>query len=189
MPQRAALALGLVLLALGLSSSPAGARGDLVHGPVVAQGASPGGVPWRIRAYRARVGGPDYATFAFVAKPPAVSDATYFTGLPLPISKRFLFTANQGSPGGPVPENDVSGIVDRRVQRLDCQLTDGTIVTADLIRPPANARSDLPWLRGLRTFDLFFGPDVYAEKLTAYDASGRELEEAGGGAGFYGQTD
>jgi hypothetical protein len=160
----------------------------MVHGPVVANGVSPGGVPWRIRAYRMPVRGPDYATFAFVYKPPASSDSGYFTGLPLPIQGRFLFTANAGSPGGPVPEGDVSGIVDRRVKRLECILTDGSLLVADLVKAPQAARDELPWLRGLRTFDLYFDDGISARRLIGYSASGRKLDAAGGPAYFYGHT-
>jgi hypothetical protein len=62
-----------------------------------------------------------------------------------------------------------------------------SVVTADLVRPPAEARSQLPWLRGLRTFDLCFDESAYARKLTAYNASDRKLDQSGG-AIFNGQT-
>lgn len=173
----AAALLATILLAT--SATEAGSRGYVITGPLVAHGVSPEGVPWRIRAQRERISGPDWVTFAFLFKPPGYSSAGYFSSLRLPIPRGFPFTANQGSGLSPASEGDISGIAGRRVARLEVSLTDGSTLPVELIRPPKSARERYPWLRGLSTFDRFFDGDLQARRLTAFSASGDELARGG----------
>lgn len=169
------------LLAVALTVTivaDSGARGYQVTGPLVAHGVSPAGVPWRIRAQREHIQGPDMITFAFSFKPPGYSDAGYFSSLPLPVPRDFAFHASQGSDLSPAEEGDISGVASQRVARLDLRLSDGTTVPVALLRAPKSARHEYPWLRRLRTFDRFFDGALQARRLTAFAASGDQLATA-----------
>ena len=156
-----AAALGAASLSWGHGSNPAG--------PIVASGESPEGVPWEIRVDRYR----DQASFNFTLDPPGYEDAGYGMGFPLPIGP-FLLRAVTGSDISPLPENDVSGVTDRRVRELVIRMTRGKPLSVSPTRAPERLleRERLKFLRGLRFFDGFYPSGRRPLVIKAYDADG-----------------
>lgn len=148
-------------------------------GVVVAHGSSLYGVPWRIKASRlvgmnpARPRTP-YLLSTFLIGEPG-SDSGYGSAMPLPVSQRFVFTANSGTYVGEYPESNLSGITNSRAVELQVEMNDGALLTVAPALPPRSLRQRFPWLRGLRFFDVFFSASQSAKMVTAFSQSGAML--------------
>jgi hypothetical protein len=163
----------LAVAALGLGcggddisqAAPAQAQGG--SNPVVAQGRSPAGVRWRIRAKRYR----DYAIFDF-----SVGDGSdgYGSELKLPIPHSFIFTADTGSDVDPHHESDLSGITARRVSKLVLDMSKGHSIKVHPQVAPQIAPG-FEWLNDFRFFDRFYLGHRYPVWVKALDARGHVL--------------
>lgn len=145
---------------------------------VVARGHSLYGVPWQIEATRfsATATGPGGVETHFSISPRGgYTGVGYYTGLPLPLPRRFVFTANAGSDIDRHPESDLSGITRRRVAKLVVKMSDGERLTVYPKPAPRRLRKRLPWLRGLRFFDVFFPADQEPKLVTALNRTGHVL--------------
>ena len=143
-----------------------------VHGPVVAHGRSPHGVPWKIKAQR-----DNRASFTveFDFDPPAYSDVGYvgsgtFAGL-----RKGVIAAVTGSDFSPYPESDLSGIAHRRAVTLLVKLNRGPQLEIHPQLAPRRIRTRFPWLRRMRFFDRFFAADRVPKVVTALDVGGHVL--------------
>lgn len=99
----------------------------------------------------------------------------YGLGMPLPISKRFVFNADAGGYTGEYSENDLSGITTWRAVKLQVELTDGEELTVEPAFSPRSLRQRFAWLRGVRYFDVFFSASQRAKVVTAFARSGAVL--------------
>jgi len=162
------------ILAIGaMSAGTAGACAcGESRGPVVANGLSPNGVPWKVRASR-----PVHSEIivSFEMEPPAYYDVGYDTTLSSPVPKSFVFTADTGEDLDPYPESDLSGVTDRRVRTLSVKMSAGQPLVIQPRLAPASIRTRFKWLRGLRFFDQFYAAGPLPEVATASDASGHQL--------------
>jgi hypothetical protein len=143
-----------------------------VRGPVVAQGTSPHGVTWKIRAHHE---GPRAVAVDFSLDPPGYDDAGFSMGLPLPVASRFVFTAVSGSGLDPFREADLSGVAARRVEVLVVRMSSGPSLRIPPAPAPWRLRKRFDWLRGLRFFDAFFAEELDPVEVTALDGRGRVL--------------
>lgn len=151
-------------------------------GPVVAHGKSPAGIPWQIRASRIDSRTVD---IHFDLKTPGYEDAGYFTSLELPLSDRFIFTADTGSNISPYPESDLSGVASGRVHRIHVRMSEGGPLEFRPHLAPRSVRKRFPWLRELRFFDRFFANERDPLVATAYDARGNVLTRVKSNLGLF----
>jgi hypothetical protein len=127
---------------------------------------------WQVQADRNRR---HDAVITFTFDPPAYSDSGWGTILPRPLPRSFVVHALVGGNLNPAGEGDVSGVAGRRVSSLLLELSDGT--TREFAPRKARPRAvrKFKWLRSFRFFDVFYGGDVRAVALTAFDDTGRSL--------------
>jgi hypothetical protein len=144
---------------------------------VVAHGTSPNGAPWRIKAdQRPVTTSPRSVEFEFISGDPDERNGFgYLTSMSLPIPPAFVFQATSGDGVYPEKEGDVSGIGRPRAARLVAQMSDGSAIQIETVRPPAKLRRRFPWLRGLVFFDQFYPADIEPLAITAYGRDGHLL--------------
>jgi len=160
-------------------------------GPVVDHGNSLFGVPWRIAAIPPSrgAGGPREADFHFsIGACGEYSEAGYLVGLPLPVPRSFVFTADTGTEVDPYPEGDLSGVTSRRAVTLVVTMDGGATQTIAPRLAPRRLWKRLPWLRGLRFFDEFHPAGERPQILTAYDLAGDVLARRSSNHGLFHAT-
>jgi hypothetical protein len=162
-----------VLVPAGASACPC----SEFCGHVVSHGSSLYGVPWRITAAtRPSTGRGASAEIHFSVKACGeYSEAGYFVGLELPLSRRPFFHANSGIEIDSYPEGDLSGMVSRGIAKLNVKMNEGKTLVINLRRAPRGLRRDLPWLNHLRFFDKFFPAGEEPAEIVAFDHEGRIL--------------
>jgi hypothetical protein len=132
------------------------------------------GVPWRIRAGEERFGDTHQVTFGFtLGRKSEPNDAGYFTGMSLPISRRFVVTGTAGSGTDPELEGDISGIASRRAIRLVATMEEGPPLEIETQIAPKVFRDRYPWLRGLEFFDQWYPSERTVKRLVAYNRAGQ----------------
>jgi hypothetical protein len=148
--------------------------------PVVAQGASPGGVSWEIK-----LGGNRHLAVIDFTYRSSTQSGGWGSAAPLPLRKGFVFNADTGSDLGPANESDISGFTERRVTTLTIQMTDGS--TINVAPQPAAIRlgKRFRWARKLRIFDEFFPSNLVPAKAIAYNAAGQVLTERTSNRGLF----
>lgn len=120
---------------------------------------------------------PRYAILFFsIGKPDEYNESGYFSGLPLPIPKAFVFHANSGSEIDSFPESDTSGFANRRAVKLVATMSEGPPLTFETSLPPIGLCNRFHWLRRLRFFDQFYPAGIEPTEISAYDRAGRLLE-------------
>ncbi len=129
------------------------------------------GILWEIKARR--VDGTALVDFKYSSGPKHTFG--YTTGLPLPLPKRFAFTADAGSDLNSRGTADLSGVTSRAVHILKVKLAGGGHVRIHPRRAPIANRQAQPWLNNLKFFDHFFARDRHPRKITALDRHGRVL--------------
>lgn len=155
-------------------AAPACACGEF-KGVVVAHGTSPGGEPWRIKATGPTVGRAGNRSVEFYFSTGSLEGydkVGLFKGMSLPISKRFVLSANAGS--NVLGENSLGGVAGRRAVTLVIGLSSGERLRVAPTLAPEELRLRFPWLQRLRFFKSFSG-DASPLWVKAFDHRGRPL--------------
>jgi hypothetical protein len=103
------------------------------------------------------------------------SEAGYFAGMYLPLSRRPFFRAISGIEINSYSEGDLSGWASRGIAKLSVKMDDGETVVVEPQRAPRDLRRNLPWLNQLRFFDKFFPAGQRPTEIVAFDKQGRIL--------------
>lgn len=147
------------------------------NNPVVAQGRSPAGARWRIRAKRYR----NNAIFDFSVG----GKDGYGTELGLPVPHSFTLSADTGSNVGPHHESDLSGVTARRVTKLVLTMSKGhSIKVYPQLAPQLAPNFD--WFNDFRFFNRFYLGHRYPVWITALDARGHVLAHKHTNRGLFG---
>jgi hypothetical protein len=154
---------------------------EIDHGLDVVTGTSPAGIDWHVGGVREQKD----VDFEFYFDPPGYSDAGYFTAVPLPVPKRFVFSASSGSDLSPRPEGDLSGVASTRVHSMRVEMSDGSRVDIELLEPRKPLQRKHAWARHLLFFDTFFPEGPHPEVVTAFDRKGNVLLRADGRGGSF----
>jgi hypothetical protein len=169
--------LPLVAAAL-VASSASACRCTEFCGRVVAHGSSLYGVPWRITAATLPATAHQGATAEIhfsIGACGEYSEAGYSSSLELPLPRQPFVSADRGSDLDDYPESDLSGLTSRGVTELVLRMSDGTTMSVEPQLAPRSLWRLMPWLRGLRFFDVFYTAGVEAIEVDAYDRTGRLL--------------
>jgi hypothetical protein len=137
--------------------------------PVVASGTSPAGALWKVQLQTSSSG----ASFSFAVGDHSASG--HAIGLMLPIPRDFGVGADSGTQVGPYAESDLSGLAGRRATRLAVTMSSGETLSVAPQLAPLQLRRRLPWLGGLRFFDLFFPATDTPLRIRAFDHDGHAL--------------
>jgi hypothetical protein len=155
------------------------------RGVVVAHGTSPNGMWWRIKATRLRhKGHEDWLLVHFMYGEPE-AEGGYFSEMPLPVARQFVFTADSGGGGEEDPERDISGTTTAQAVELKVEMNDGEVLVARPELPPRSRRRRFGWLHGLRFFDAFYSAPAKPRMVTAFDQSGHVLGRSKAQGGFF----
>jgi hypothetical protein len=170
------LLVGLLIAVAVAIPSEAFAHDGVDHGPVVATGTSPAGIPWRIKlglSHNGHVGLIDFHHFFTPGQ--GLPTFHYKSALMLPLLPRFVFQAFQGGDLPPATESDLSGFMKRAVSTLSVRMTNGTVLPISPQSPRVKLKGRWRWASKLSFFDGFFANTEAPASVTGLSAAGGVL--------------